>query len=1146
MKLIKIFQRLKLQVFIKLLNNEIFITSLLPLSIVALFAEAVWIGGPYITWAGYAPIAQPEKRIYIILCLFLVWLLKFLIIDLDIPNPFQYQNPKVRSKLQELQNRFYGAMQFLRKTIVSKQGKSICLNELPWYLMIGPANSGKTTLLAMSGVNFILQRQFQKQGPQELGSSENCDWWVTRESSIIDIPGKYLTTNETSINQKSPLNTILWQFFLRLVKKQRGKNGVSGIIITLPLPEMMKQSDTKTYSAHLHDLFQRLHELRNMFPQRIPCQLVITKCDLLPGFTEFFSDLNNEEIIQAWGVTLPASLEKAKISDAFTHHFNALIKRLNQQLIWRLHQERNPMIRPYIKDFPFQVERLKEFALDFIKKFVADHLNLSLQGVYLTSSFQPKPETETQVLDQTAHATTRAVQLFKEPSLTTRAYFVKQFFTHGLAPAQIEHAATIQVRNLKRYPVYAVSIGTIVFITIMLGQDFQRGIHHAYAIQRNLSDYQISIAQMQDPDEHLIRTLKLLNLLQQSVKETGFQLDLSHFMSFYTDKSQQKINEVYHHALQTILLPEIKNYFEYYLQNPINKNADDIYTVLKAYLMLGDPAHFDADYVASAMQLIQPKAIQNNDSKNLMQHMMLTLNSNWRPLTLDTRSIKETRRFLTGLPGAKLGSILLKNIDSNNAASGITQEITLGNPSIFVNQQMVNPIPVMFTAKAFTPIVSQEISLAAQEATLGNWVLGNEMGAVKNPTISTTLVDQLRTNYVNNYIDVWESLLANIHLSQPSDLAQIDKMIVTLISNNSPLLQLLQTLHDNTYFDPIASSSPKLQSLGILLEKNAESQNLLYGIFASLQTLHQYLQTVLTAEDEEKAAFTTVSNRMLNPNTPDAITQLRLIAGKSPDPIKNWLEQIANDSWNALMHDSVRYIDTSWQNHVIRFYQADIADHYPFASNANQNHEVDIKKFIDFFGNPGIVMNFYNDFLRQFIDTSNSDWHWKKIDNQKLGFSDETLRQIQHAMRIHHSFFPNGDNKLYVEFALQPYQFGKNIKRVKLSINDKQFIDEPTSMKNSHVVAWPNNSKQKMTYLQFTLTDHETFSRRFPGNWGWHKLVNQSFESMITKKEFLINLSMNEQPVKYLLLTDGRYNPLSLNLSHFHLPQQLTDNKRLL
>jgi len=67
-----------------------------------------------------------------------------------------------------------------------------------------------------------------------------------------------------------------------------------------------------------------------------------------------------------------------------------LIKRINKQLIWRLHQERNPLARPYIKDFPLHIERLKEAVITLLKTLALPDLLIS--GVYLTSATQSKTE----------------------------------------------------------------------------------------------------------------------------------------------------------------------------------------------------------------------------------------------------------------------------------------------------------------------------------------------------------------------------------------------------------------------------------------------------------------------------------------------------------------------------------------------------------------------------------------------------------------------------------------------------------------------------------------------------------------------------------------------------------------------------------
>lgn len=1134
--------KLTLPFLTQLPRHNLYFKFLVSAGILALVSTGIWFGGPFLEWSHHAPLAQADKRLYVISVLILLWLLKFLVIDLDAPNPYQYKDLRIQKKLIEMQKRFDGAMHFLNKTTTTKQGKAVRLHQLPWYLLLGPVGAGKTTLLANAGVNFILQKQLPKSN-QPLDITTNCDWWITKDASIIDVPGKYLITQEAQATQenKRSIYPVLWKFFLRLVQAQREKNGLGGIIIALPIPEILKQNDTKKYHHLLTELFQHIQDLQALFTQAIPCQLVITKCDLLPGFSEFFAESSDEEIVQAWGVTLPHQKQGEKLYDAFAQRFNALIKRLNQQLLWRLHQERNPMARPQIKDFPFQVERVKELVLDLIKKISATNLPISLQGVYLTSSLQINPEPSNTVLDENLNTTHRGLQIFAEPNPTIRPYFIKQFITHGIINTQLDPVIAKNTQAWKRRLVYGTSLSAIGITALLLGRDFEHGIQQAYTVQNHLSDYQLSIQIALAPNEHLAKTLHLLNTLQDAAKNAKSNINWSEFLSYYSQKSQQTTDEVYHQALRTILLPEIKNYVEEYLKDPVNKNAETLYAALKTYIMLGDAEHFQANFVIDTLQTILAKALPAKDVPQLIGHLSTALNTVWGPLPLDIPLIQDTRRYFISMPSYQLGYIILKNTNDNNNLVAINLGVRTNKTPVFIANNNFNQIPAMFTGQLFSTIMTQDTVIAAQEAIKGNWILGENSNNDNNPQTLAALTDQLRANYVNNYVEVWEKLLNNIRLSSPTDLGQIDIIITDLMSSNSPLLHLLKILHDNTYFEPIITASPKLQNLGLLVDKNNESNNLLYQIFAGLQSFHLYLQNVINSGDMEKAAFDIIANRMQNAGTPDALTQLRIIAEKSPDPVKTWLDKLTNDAWHFLMRDASRYLDNSWQNKVIKVYQSEIANRYPFS---NSDREVDVKKFVAFFGNPGTIANFYNDHLRNLVDTSNNEWRWKNLDGGKPPFSEVTLRQLQQAMRIHKAFFPNDDNKLLVQFSLQPYKFGKNIKNVKLNFSDKQFVDMNTNSKAQHVITWSGNNNLKFTSVQMTLMNQKMVNLNYPGNWGWFKLLNQSFESVISKQQFVVNFPANEYSAKYLLYAAGKSNPFaSLDLRHFHLPGKITEQR---
>ena len=50
---------------------------------------------------------------------------------------------------------------------------------------------------------------------------------------------------------------------------------------------------------------KRIQELYERCGMRVPIYVMLTKCDLIAGFVEFFADLTKDEREQVWGMTFP-------------------------------------------------------------------------------------------------------------------------------------------------------------------------------------------------------------------------------------------------------------------------------------------------------------------------------------------------------------------------------------------------------------------------------------------------------------------------------------------------------------------------------------------------------------------------------------------------------------------------------------------------------------------------------------------------------------------------------------------------------------------------------------------------------------------------------------------------------------------------
>ncbi|MCB1778023.1 MAG: type VI secretion system membrane subunit TssM, partial [Candidatus Competibacteraceae bacterium] len=276
------------------------------------------------------------------------------------------------------------ALSTLKKARLSGQsGRGQYLYQLPWYIIIGPPGSGKTTALINSGLRFPLGAGKVR----GVGGTRNCDWWFTDEAVMLDTAGRYTTQDS-----HEEVDRAAWRGFLDLLKKHRRRRPINGAFIAISLSDLIQQSEEER-TAQALAIKQRIQELHEHFGIRFPIYVLFTKTDLIAGFIEFFNDLGQEERAQVWGMTLPMDdpTESEGVVEHFSAEFELLEKRLNDRLVERLQNERDPQRRDLIYTFPQQFGSLRQVADRFLKEVFRPSRyeeRVLLRGVYFTSGTQ--------------------------------------------------------------------------------------------------------------------------------------------------------------------------------------------------------------------------------------------------------------------------------------------------------------------------------------------------------------------------------------------------------------------------------------------------------------------------------------------------------------------------------------------------------------------------------------------------------------------------------------------------------------------------------------------------------------------------------------------------------------------------------------
>lgn len=173
---------------------------------------------------------------------------------------------------------------------------------LPWYLLIGAENSGKSRLIEDLELDLPV-------GAPEMDPNypnENTKWWLFDRGVIIDVKGGYILNEDSQEN-----DNFGWSKLLALLSRYRNRRPLDGVILTLPIDELYGK-DAASEEAILERakiIHAKLWHLQKSLAMRVPVYVTITKTDLVPGFREFCAELPANSLKEMLGWSASYSLE---------------------------------------------------------------------------------------------------------------------------------------------------------------------------------------------------------------------------------------------------------------------------------------------------------------------------------------------------------------------------------------------------------------------------------------------------------------------------------------------------------------------------------------------------------------------------------------------------------------------------------------------------------------------------------------------------------------------------------------------------------------------------------------------------------------------------------------------------------------------
>jgi type VI secretion system protein ImpL len=330
---------------------------------------------------------------------------------------------RLAQEMKTLRARFKEAAQTIRSTkFLGPDGQPRPVEELPWYVIIGAPGSGKTTALLNSGLRFPLYTSTSGASVSGVGGTRNCDWWFSEEAVLLDTAGRYTTQQS-----HRRADGAAWQGFLALLKQFRPIRPLNGAMVTVSVLDLLlwSKQERARYAAHVR---MRISEMYAAMGVRFPVYALVTKTDLLAGFTEFFGDMDPQARSQVWGTTFKLGIDPHWMAPDYARDFAALEQRLGAEMLARLHDESDLQRRAQIYRFPQQFHAMGELLGEFLSQAFGTQVNhqpIMLRGCYFTSGTQ-----EGNPIDRVLGAMQRAFNLDRVRVAegtgmgTGRSYFV--------------------------------------------------------------------------------------------------------------------------------------------------------------------------------------------------------------------------------------------------------------------------------------------------------------------------------------------------------------------------------------------------------------------------------------------------------------------------------------------------------------------------------------------------------------------------------------------------------------------------------------------------------------------------------------------------------------------------------------------------
>ena len=1026
----------------------------------------------------------------------------------------EYKNI-IKQKVKDIKIKFNDAIKIIKKSSLYKN-KRIAKYELPWYLVVGDKNEGKTTLLEYSGLDFPLNVNYNEKEIIEERNSDEFQWYFAEHSVFIDMPGKYIEQKE------NPEDPIVWKEFLKIFTKKRWQRPINGIILSVSVDKLLDKTE-KELEQYAKDLRDRFDELSKAFMSSVPIYLIITKSDKIDGFNEYFATLTDDEKNEILGVTFDH--ENKNIDTSIVRpELENLLKRINSSVLEKMHYEWEEENRARIFSFCENFSNLFEKTNLFIDICFAQtryRKPLMLRGIYFTSvpgEYNP-------------HALVHQDSL--ELSRNTKGLFIKKLLEDIIFPeAEIIKMDKNHEERTKKGQViaYIAALLIVVFFGFVMVKDF---INHNTVLTNLEKSYQVYKSKkdkITDDDTFETSIAVLDDLAKIREYEKKNTSDYFWNLIFYKiDDRNLKLDEMYYNDLKTLLLPRVAKHIEKNMRHEL-KSFDRTWDNTKAYVMLENlkrrESKFLKSYMSKRWNELYPKNTQVQN--NLNYHWNKMLEHGFGVYTLNRKTLKLTRERLTKLGSETLTYKSLKaKFELMDIKDFSFSEVLGNNIASFTGNNY--SIPGFYTKKGYNLMVKEGRSFT-KNILLNNWVIG------KKTDLSFEEVSEhykkILSYYFSDYKKEWINALGKLNVPKYRTIAALNNQLSILSSAESPVISILRALKENTQLytpaelvqmkskddvgkavvdnmitgtfkkiiakkvlnsagDSVDNTSIKnlrefFKPYNNLLDKEDQATSVLKNAVDKINKTYETMTSIYGAVTPAFDSYKIVSDRIQGRIEPIVVPLNSL-----PPHVKKWFTHVLQENWKFLLNHSKAYLNSKYKKEVLSFYNERLKGRYPINKKAD-NHFVKLDDFSEFFKKEGVLDKFFKTYISNFvsINSNYSSYNYKNLDGNTLSINKTFMQAILRGYRIRNVFFKN-DGTLGLSAAIKPQDLTSNLATMEFMYDDQTIYYEHGPIKSKKIVWPPQSLNNVVKFNLYDLSNNLVVKNYLDNDWSLFNILDK-------------------------------------------------------